>query len=61
MIKGHKGHPEFVDPFDILFFRDQTAAYRQLKSSALTYWVVGQKFSQARKMLMREQLEVVLT
>ena len=45
MIKGHEGHPEFADPFDIPFFRDQTAAYRQLKSSALTYRVVGQKFS----------------
>ena len=45
MIKGHKGHPEFADPFDIPFFRDQTTAYRQLKSSALTYRVVGQKFS----------------
>ena len=22
MIKGHEGHPEFVDPFDIPFFRD---------------------------------------
>ena len=61
MIKGHEGHPEFADPFDIPFFRDQTAAYRQLKSSALTYRVVGQKFSQARKMLIREQLGVVLT
>ena len=61
MIKGHEGHLEFADPFDIPFFRDQTAAYRQLKSSALTYRVVGQKFSQARKILMREQLGVVLT
>ena len=45
IIKGHKGHLEFVNLFDIPFFRDQTAAYRQLKSSALTYWIVGQKFS----------------
>ena len=37
MNKGHEGHPEFADPFDILFFRDQTVAYCQLKSSALTY------------------------
>ena len=61
MNKGHEGHPEFADPFDIPFFRDQTVAYHQLKSSALTYQVVGQKFSQARKMLIREQLEMVLT